>query len=154
MKYAVALIAAAATSVVAMPSLSSASKTTKRDQCTFGTYACLADGSGIQICDIEGNWELVGACPGGTICEYLPQNGYDLPFCTTAPTPTPTPLKKEKAKKRDGSTYNWCPTPGQYTCDGWNAIQVCNTTNGLEKVGNCPNGSHCSYINNIPYCVE
>ncbi|CAK7236772.1 hypothetical protein SCUCBS95973_009724 [Sporothrix curviconia] len=149
MKYTATLIAAA-TAVAAMPSFSSAANA-KRDQCTFGTYACLADGSGVQICDIEGNWELVGACPGGTSCEYLPQNGYDLPFCTSNPT-----ANKAKAK-RDGDAYggyDWCPTPGQYTCDGWSAIQVCNTTNGLEKVGDCPAGSHCGYINNIPFCVE
>ncbi|CAK7205454.1 hypothetical protein SEUCBS139899_008227 [Sporothrix eucalyptigena] len=144
MKYAAILVAAAATTVAAMPSLSA-----KRGQCTFGTYECLSDNSGIQICDIEGNWELVGPCPSGTSCEYLPQNGFDLPFCTSNPS-----TKKEK--KRDDSSYGyeWCSTPGQYTCDGWNAIQVCNTTNGLEKVGDCPNGSHCGYINNIPYCVE
>ncbi|KIH86425.1 hypothetical protein SPBR_08741 [Sporothrix brasiliensis 5110] len=155
MKYSTALLAVAATTVAAVPSNS------KRSQCTFGTYACLTDDSGIQICDIEGNWELVGPCPSGTSCEYLPQNGFDLPFCTSNPTttatPTPTPLNgKAKAKRGadGGANYNWCPTPGTYTCDGWNAIQVCNTTNGLEKVGNCPSGSHCSYINNIPYCVE
>lgn len=144
MKYTAALLAVAATTVAAVPSFSAA----KRDQCTFGTYACLADGSGIQICDISGNWELVGPCPSGTSCEDLPQNGFDLPFCTSTPS--------KKTKRGDDGTvgYDWCPTPGQYTCDGWNAIQVCNTTNGLEKVGDCPNGSHCGYINNIPYCVE
>lgn len=147
MKYSAVLLAAAATTVAAVPSFSAANA--KRDQCTFGTYACLADGSGIQICDIEGNWELVGPCPSGTSCEDLPQNDFDLPFCTSTPS-------KAKAKRGDDGTtgYNWCATPGQYTCDGWNAIQVCNTTNGLEKVGDCPSGSHCGYINNIPFCVE
>ncbi|EPE09364.1 hypothetical protein F503_07140 [Ophiostoma piceae UAMH 11346] len=143
MKYSIAAIAAfAAASAVATPAFSGS---TKRgvEQCVFGTYACTTDGTGIQICDIAGQWELVGPCPDGTSCEDLPQNGSDLPFCTNTAT---------KKAKRGG--YGWCPTPGQYSCDGYNAIQVCNTTNGLEKVGDCPSNSHCAYIGEIPYCVN
>ncbi|CAK7241762.1 MAG: hypothetical protein STHCBS139747_003232 [Sporothrix thermara] len=154
MKYTVALVAAAATSVAAMPSFSAANNNNnaKRGQCTFGTYACLADGSGIQICNIQGSWELVGPCPDGTSCEYLPQNGYELPFCTSNPN-----VKRSPDGGADASaygSYEWCPTPGQYSCDGWSAIQVCNTTHGLEKVGDCPAGSHCGYLNNLPFCLE
>lgn len=57
----------------------------KRDSCAFGTYECTTDGAGIQICGIGGFWELVGPCPSGTSCQDLPQNGYELPFCTTTP---------------------------------------------------------------------
>ncbi|OAA58490.1 hypothetical protein SPI_06563 [Niveomyces insectorum RCEF 264] len=136
-----------AVTIAAFVAAASASAVSKRgvEQCAFGTYACTADNTGIQICDINGVWELVGPCPSGTSCADLPQNGFDLPFCTNNP---PAPAKR--GEHHDG----WCPTPGQYTCDGYNAIQVCNVTNGIEKVGNCPDNSHCAYINNIPYCVD
>ncbi|AEO68219.1 352a710f-3feb-4955-aa85-e02fded2d529 [Thermothielavioides terrestris] len=142
MKYITAALALAA-SVLAAPA-------EKRDTCQFGTYRCTTPNTGIEICDIQGNWELVGPCPDGTSCNDLPQNGFDLPFCTANTTATNT------VKARNGrgpSPGDKCDTPGKYQCFGAYAIQVCDTQNKLEFVGNCPEKSHCDYINNIPYCV-
>jgi hypothetical protein len=122
---------------------------TQAPACTFGTYECTTPNTGIQICDIAGNWELVGNCPNGTACQNIAQNGFDLPFCTNTPT-------KKKVKARNGrgpSPGDKCQTPGQYTCFGAHAIQVCDVSDILRLVGDCPANSHCSYINNIPYCV-
>lgn len=45
-----------------------------------GTYACTADGSGIDVCDAQNQLVLNGACPAGTHCEALASaNG--VPFC-------------------------------------------------------------------------
>ncbi len=135
-------VLALATTALAAPSAE------KRDAgCTFGTYECTADYSGIQICNVQGAWELVGGCPTGTSCEYLPQNGFELPFCTNTPS-APTPYKRDA-----GYGYGYCSTPGQYSCLGYNAIQVCDTSNKLERVGGCPKDSHCDYLNGIPFCV-
>ncbi len=134
-------------SAMAAPSPDGSSST---PACTFGTYECTTPNTGIQICDIAGNWELVGNCPNGTACENLPQNGFELPFCTN------TAATKPKVKARNGrgpSPGEKCQTPGQYTCFGPRAIQVCDVTNILRFVGDCPANSHCSYIGNIPYCV-
>ncbi len=46
------------TALVALASTALAVPAERRDTCTFGTYACTADNSGIQICNIEGNWEV------------------------------------------------------------------------------------------------
>ena len=116
--------------------------------CTFGTYECTNPNTGIQICDIAGQWELVGNCPNGTSCQNLPQNGFDLPFCTNT-----IKLKARDGRGRGPSPGDKCQTPGKYVCFGRNAIQVCDTSNILQLVGQCPQSSHCSYINGIPYCV-
>ncbi|GAB1319187.1 Carbohydrate-binding module family 19 domain-containing protein [Madurella fahalii] len=140
MKYATALLALAA-GAIAHPS-----EKRTGTECTFGTYRCTTPNSGIEICNIQGKWELVGPCPEGTSCEDLPQNGFTLPFCT-----------KPKVEARNGrpgqSPGEPCSTPGKYQCFGPYAIQVCDTQNVLQFVGDCPNGSHCDYLNGIPYCV-
>ncbi|KAK1761002.1 hypothetical protein QBC47DRAFT_356128 [Echria macrotheca] len=117
--------------------------------CTFGTYRCTTPNTGIEICNILGQWELVGPCPSGTACSDLPQNGFELPFCTA------TAVHKEKRNGRpgNGSPGEHCDVAGQYQCFGAYAIQVCNTSNVLEKVGDCPARSHCENLNGIPFCV-
>lgn len=141
---AAALVLAASAMAAPSPDTAGASTT-----CTFGTYRCTTPNTGIEICDIAGTWELVGPCPNGTACENLPQNGFTLPFCTTT--------AKTAVKARNGrgpSPGDKCQTPGQYQCFGAYAIQVCDTSNVLERVGDCPQGSHCEYIGSIPYCVD
>ncbi|KAK5651845.1 hypothetical protein OQA88_11614 [Cercophora sp. LCS_1] len=117
--------------------------------CTFGTYRCTTPNTGIEICNISNQWELVGPCPAGTECTNLPQNGFTLPFCTT---------KKTTVTKRNGrpgqSPGETCATPGKYDCFGPYAIQVCNVQGVLEFVGNCPAKSHCEYLGGLPFCVE
>ncbi|KAK4235009.1 hypothetical protein C8A03DRAFT_37159 [Achaetomium macrosporum] len=140
MKYFTATLLLAATALAA-PSVSE-----KREACTFGNYQCSKDNKGIQVCDITGNWVNVGDCPKGTSCENLPQNGYELPFCTNTP-------KVAARNGRGPSPGDKCQTPGQYQCFGAYAIQVCDTQNVLQKVGDCPQRSHCEYINGIPFCV-
>lgn len=140
MKFAAAALVLA-TSVIAAPSTSS-----KREACTFGTYRCTADLAGIEICNVQSQWELVGDCPEGLACENLPSGGSELPFCTEP--------KTEKRNGRPGQgPGDSCTTPGKYDCYGPYAIQVCNTSNVLEFVGDCPERSHCSYLNDIAYCV-
>ncbi|KAK4154087.1 hypothetical protein C8A00DRAFT_33112 [Chaetomidium leptoderma] len=140
MKYITAALVLAA-SAMAAPS-------DKRESCKFGTYRCTNPNTGIEICDISGQWQLVGPCGKGEACEYLPQNNFELPFCTKTP----------KIAARNGrpgqSPGEKCQTPGKYDCFGPYAIQVCNTQNVLEFVGNCPTRTHCSYLNSIPYCVD
>ena len=123
------------------------------ETCTFGTYRCTTPNTGIEICNISNKWELVGDCPKGTECTNLQQNGYELPFCTT---------KAKTIDSRDSGHHggsggwwpgSWCPTPGRYDCLGWGAIQVCDVTHISRFVGTCPAGSHCAYLNGIPYCV-
>ncbi|KAK4225154.1 hypothetical protein QBC38DRAFT_421985 [Podospora fimiseda] len=147
MKFTITTILTLTSTVLAAPGLET------RTACTFGTYRCTNPNTGIEICDVTNNWQLVGACPNGTVCTNLPQNGYTLPFCTNPPaTPTPTP----KAAKRNGrgpSPGEKCSTAGQYSCFGPYAIQVCDTQNVLQFVGDCPAKSHCEYLNGIPYCV-
>ncbi|KAK5662336.1 hypothetical protein OQA88_8243 [Cercophora sp. LCS_1] len=106
--------------------------------CKFGTYRCTTPPTGIEICNVLGKWELVGACPKDTACENLPQNGYTLPFCTN----TVTPATKT------------CTTPGKYECLGANAIQICNMGYEYEKVGECAKGERCGYLGGIPYCLR
>lgn len=137
MKYLTAVLALAlAATALAAP--------TTGTTCTFGTYRCTTPNTGIEICDIAGQWELVGPCPNGTSCHDLPQNGFTLPFCTN---------NAQKLRARNDQPGDKCTTPGRYQCLGTGAIQVCDTQNVLEFVGNCPAGSHCDYIGVIPYCV-
>lgn len=144
MKFAAAVIALAA-GALAAPSEKRAG-----EPCTFGTYRCTTPNTGIEICNIQGKWELVGPCPDGTSCENLPQNGYTLPFCTNN-------KPKREVEARNGrpgqSPGEKCDTPGKYSCFGPYAIQVCDTQNVLQFVGDCPPRSHCDYLNGIPYCV-
>ncbi|KAK4459730.1 hypothetical protein QBC42DRAFT_182738, partial [Cladorrhinum samala] len=139
------------TAALAAPSAETIeARTGTNPACTFGTYRCTTPNTGIEICDVANNWQLVGACPNNTVCTNLPQNGYTLPFCTNPPAPTP----KEKRNGRPGqSPGDRCTTPGQYSCFGAYAIQVCDTLNISRFVGNCPPKSHCDYLNGIPYCV-
>ena len=176
----------------------------RNQACTFGTYQCTPRNTGIDICDISGRFVLVGDCPKGTSCQELPQNGFDLPFCTndakkprsfttdqgtaaedttgqdsqdttgddttgddttgddttgqditgenTAAQDKPHDdgRKHDKNRPRPGDR---CRTPGRYDCFGRAAIQVCDVSHILRLVGNCPQTSHCAYINDIPYCV-
>jgi len=139
MKYIAAALVLAA-SAMAAPS-------EKREGCTFGKYRCTSPNTGIEICNVSNQWELVGPCPDGTACQNLPQNGFDLPFCTNT-------AKVEARNGRPGqSPGEKCQTPGKYDCFGPYAIQVCDTQNTLQFVGNCPERSHCDYLNGIPYCV-
>ncbi len=143
MQFTIATVLALAASAFAAPT----EQYNYGETCKFGTYRCTGDISGIEICNVQGYWELVGPCPSGTSCEFLPQNGFELPFCTANPTP-----KAETAPvKRQAGSH--CPTPGQYYCAGLGAIQVCDTQNQLQPVGSCPENSHCSYLNGIPFCV-
>jgi hypothetical protein len=120
------------------------------NSCTFGTYRCTTPNTGIEICNVFNQWELVGPCPSGTECSNLPQNGFTLPFCTNK-------VKRDEVEKRNGrpgqSPGEPCQTPGKYDCFGPYAIQVCDTQNVLRKVGDCPERSHCDYLNGIPFCV-
>lgn len=145
MKYFTAVLALAATALAAPPATSKRTET-----CTFGTYRCTATNAGIEICDIQGNWQLVGPCPDGTSCENLPQNGFTLPFCTNNPTPKTVEARNGRPGQSPGEK---CQTPGKYDCFGPYAIQVCDTQNVLQFVGNCPEKSHCEYLNGIPFCV-
>ena len=122
------------------------------DECKFGTYRCTTPNTGIEICNIASEWELVGPCPDGTACEDLPQNGFDLPFCTNEAKVEP---KVDKRNGRPGqSPGEPCQTPGKYDCFGPYAIQVCDTQNVLQFVGSCPERTNCQYLNGIPYCVQ
>lgn len=142
MKFAAAALVLAATAIAAP------STTSKRDPetCSFGTYRCTTPNTGIEICNVENQWELVGPCPDGQACEDLSQGDFTLPFCTVPAV--------EKRNGRPGqSPGEPCTVPGKFDCFGPYAIQVCNTTNVLELVGNCPDRSHCEYVNEIPFCV-
>jgi hypothetical protein len=141
MKFAAAVLALAGFAVAA-PS----TQAEKRDACTFGTYRCTTPNTGIEICDIYSTWQKVGDCAPGEHCANLPQNGFTLPFCTSNAV--------AKRNGRPGVDPGYCATPGQYTCLGATAIQVCDTQHALQKVGDCPAGSHCGYLNGIPYCVN
>ncbi|KAK4183816.1 hypothetical protein QBC35DRAFT_507238 [Podospora australis] len=121
--------------------------------CTFGTYRCTNPATGIEICTINQQWTLVGPCPSGTSCTNLPQNGFTLPFCTNNPPAAPTAVQEKRNGRPGQSPGENCTTAGQYDCFGPYAIQVCNTQNVLELVGNCPERSHCEYLNGLPYCV-
>lgn len=144
MKYTAVLALAA--SAAAAPSAPSA------NTCAFGTYRCTTPNTGIEICNIQNAWELVGPCPAGTACTNLPQNGFTLPFCAAVPAPA-----KRDAEKRNGrpgqSPGEPCETPGAYQCFGAYAIQVCDAQKVLQFVGDCPARSHCDYLNGIPFCV-
>ncbi|KAL1843968.1 hypothetical protein VTJ49DRAFT_6372 [Mycothermus thermophilus] len=176
MKYITAALTLAA-GALALPSGNASNPT----ECTFGTYRCTTPNTGIEICNVFNQWELVGDCPNGTSCSYLPQNGYDLPFCTNNPAPTttattttdceePTATATPVPKRRDVSNApaaqvearngrpgispgEPCPDPGRYDCFGGYAIMVCDTTKIMRFVGDCPERSHCEYMNGIPYCV-
>lgn len=141
------LAATAATTALAAPSNPRAPATT----CQFGTYRCTiapSPNTGIEICNVLGQWELVGPCPAGTSCSDLPQNGFTLPFCTAV---------TGAAEKRNGrpgqSPGERCDVAGKYQCFGPYAIQVCDTQNVLQFVGNCPERSHCDYLGGVPFCV-
>ncbi|KAL2139266.1 hypothetical protein VTI28DRAFT_5453 [Corynascus sepedonium] len=60
--------------------------------------------------------------------------------------------EKEKNKNRP-KPGDKCKKPGKYQCFGKKAIQVCDVANILRLVGNCPETSHCAYLNGIPFCV-
>ncbi|KAK4132714.1 hypothetical protein BT67DRAFT_450863 [Trichocladium antarcticum] len=157
MKYITATLALATLALAAPPTTDKRTGTT----CQFGTYRCTSPNTGIEICNVSGQWELVGPCPAGTACEDLAQNGFTLPFCAAqpppTPTPTPTPPPAAQPEKRNGrpgqSPGERCQTPGRYDCFGPYAIQVCDTQNVLQFVGPCPERSHCGYLNGIPFCV-
>ncbi|KAK3998158.1 hypothetical protein QBC44DRAFT_313947 [Cladorrhinum sp. PSN332] len=152
MKYTTALLTLASTVLAAPSAETLETRTGTNPACTFGTYRCTSPNTGIEICDIANQWQLVGPCPRGTVCTNLPQNGFTLPFCTNPPAPTPTP--KAKRNGRPGqSPGERCTTPGQYSCFGPYAIQVCDTQNVLQFVGDCPTKSHCEYLNGLPFCV-
>jgi hypothetical protein len=142
MKFIAAALVLAA-SAVAAPSEK------RTEACTFGTYRCTTPNTGIEICNVQNQWALVGDCPGDTSCSNLAQNGYELPFCTN---------NAPKVKARNGrpgqSPGERCQTPGKYDCFGPYAIQVCDTQNILQFVGSCAERSHCAYLNGIPYCVD
>ncbi|KAK1834408.1 hypothetical protein QBC39DRAFT_344078 [Podospora conica] len=125
-------------------------------QCTFGTYRCTTPNTGIEICDVLNQWQLVGPCPAGTACENLPQNGFTLPFCTAKkPVAARAPAVVEIRNGRPGqSPGERCTEPGRYDCFGPYAVQVCNVQGVLEFVGNCPQKSHCEYLGGLPFCVE
>jgi hypothetical protein len=143
MKFITAALVLAA-SAVAAPSEK------RGEACTFGTYRCTTPNTGIEICNVSNQWQLVGPCLDGATCEDLDQNGFELPFCTHA--------DDAKVKARNGrpgqSPGEKCQTAGKYDCFGPYAIQVCNTQNILEFVGSCHERTHCSYLNGIPYCVD
>ncbi|KAK3902510.1 hypothetical protein C8A05DRAFT_33800 [Staphylotrichum tortipilum] len=150
MKYFTAALALAATAL-AVPTDPQADTTA----CTFGTYRCTTPNTGIEVCDISGSFVMVGPCPNGTACENLPQNGFTLPFCTNTAKVTRRDGRNRRPQHSPENPQpgDKCTTPGQYQCLGKTAIQVCDVAHILEKVGNCPAGSHCAYIGAIPYCV-
>ena len=128
---------------------------TPNPDCRFGTYRCTSPNTGIEICNVFNQWELVGPCPSGTACENLPQNGFTLPFCTAKKAVAARAPPVEKRNGRPGqSPGEKCTEPARYDCFGPYAIQVCNLQGVLEFVGNCPQKSHCEYLGGIPYCVE
>ncbi|KAK3353745.1 hypothetical protein B0T25DRAFT_545283 [Lasiosphaeria hispida] len=132
------LVALAAAAVLATP-------TPSTESCILGGYRCRTPNTGIEICNIQSQWELVGPCPNNTECTNLKQNDFDLPFCTN------------KIATRNGrlgqSPGERCTTPGKYDCYGPHAIQVCNTQNILEYVGACPAKTHCDYLNGNAFCM-
>ena len=153
MKYFAAILLLAATAFAAP-----GEEYDDRDKsCKFGSYRCTKRNTGIEICDISSQFVLVGDCPKGTACQELPQNGFDLPFCTNKVkkirAPAFAPGGSEHKKKKGPQPGDKCKTPGQYQCLGKRAIQVCDVEHVLQRVGGCPKTSHCDYINNIPYCV-
>ncbi|KAL2193863.1 hypothetical protein P885DRAFT_44305 [Corynascus similis CBS 632.67] len=141
MKFTAAALALAA-SAIAAPS--------QRDNtCKFGTYRCTTPNTGIEICNISSQWELVGPCPKGTSCNDLQNGNSTLPYCTNDP-----PAVEARNGRPSQSPGEACQTAGRYDCFGPYAIQVCDAQNISQFVGNCPPKSHCAYINDIPYCVE
>jgi hypothetical protein len=151
MKFITASLVLAATALAA-PSEKRSGDSGDSGECTFGTYRCTTPNTGIEICNIASDWELVGDCPDDTACNYLPQNGFDLPFCTNEVKVEP---KVDKRNGRPGqSPGEPCQTPGKYDCFGPYAIQVCDTQNVLQFVGSCPQRTNCQYLNGIPYCVQ
>ncbi|KAK4102412.1 hypothetical protein N658DRAFT_495118 [Parathielavia hyrcaniae] len=123
----------------------------RNETCTFGTYRCTTPNTGIEICNVQGAWELVGDCPKDTSCHNLPQNGFELPFCTAADAAAAVRARNGRPGLSPGEP---CSTPGKYDCFGPYAIQVCDTQNVMQLVGNCPNRTHCEYLNGIPFCVD
>lgn len=138
-----ALVAATAATAAAAPS-----ESPKRDSCEPGSYRCAGYGSEIAVCDALGNWEIAGPCPSGTVCRYLPQDGFELPYCVDA-----------APEKRDYGAPEGC-TPATYACarnpETWaDGIRVCSLENEWEYIGDCPEDSHCvTFANGIPYCVN
>lgn len=149
MKFLAAVLALAATAL-AFPSVDKRGD----EECKFGTYRCTTPPTGIEICNVTSQWQLVGPCPDGTECSYLPQNGFELPFCTNKPKAQDKRAVLDDRNNRPGlSPGEPCPEPGRYDCFGAYAIQVCDVTNIMRFVGDCPERSHCEYLNGIPYCV-
>ena len=108
--------------VAALAATALAAPAEKREPCEAGTYRCDADGASIDVCNAQGQWEVAGPCPDGTVCNYLPQDGFSLPFCVN-----PT-------EKRDAPAS--C-SPSAYTCaknpaTGASGIQVCDSQNAWE----------------------
>ncbi|KAI7778273.1 hypothetical protein LA080_002460 [Diaporthe eres] len=125
-----------ATTILAFAAAAMAAPST---QCTFGQYVCSKDGLSILQCDITGHLVTIGPCPNGSKCSNIGT----IPYCQNAP----------KTKRAGGPAY--CPTPGTYTCGDNNAnIYVCNAQNQLIFNGACPEKTHCSYLNGIPFCVD
>ena len=69
--------------------------------CTFGTFQCTRDKTGIEICDISGRFTLVGDCPKGTACQEIQERGFDLPFCTNKDHSKDKNKDKNKDKGKD-----------------------------------------------------
>ena len=136
------------TTAAALLSLAaSAAAAPTTETCKFGTYRCTNPNAGIEICNVLNQWQLVGPCPKGTSCSDLPQNGFTLPFCAA------NAVERRNGRPGNGSPGEHCDVAGQYQCFGAYSIQVCNTSNVLEKVGDCPERSHCDYLNGIAFCV-
>ncbi|KAJ4287106.1 hypothetical protein N0V88_007728 [Collariella sp. IMI 366227] len=93
-----------AASALAAPS----EKRTDHETCTFGTYRCTHPNTGIEICNVANEWELVGDCPKDTACKNLDMGGYELPFCTDT-------VKVEARNGRGPSPGEKCEKAGQYT---------------------------------------
>lgn len=136
-----------AASVTGAPS-TSAGSLVQRQACNAGTYQCDPSGVAIDVCTSEGTWVLAGSCPDNNVCEYLPQNGFQLPYCVNA---TDAASTKRAAPPCQPGTYQCAKNP----TTGASGIKVCNVQFKYEYIGDCPKKSHCEYFpSNIPYCVN
>ena len=131
MKHTSALLA------IAIPATASVVK--RQATCVSGTYRCTTPTpSGIEVCNVQGRFVLVGACPSGTTCQLVSQvGGSTFPACLTIAVP--------------GGA---CTTPGRYECFGTTTIAVCNAQKTLQSVGTCPSGTHCGTIGGVPFCLN
>ena len=108
--------------------------------CLPGTYKCTngTSPSGIEICNTQRHFVLVGPCSPGTVCQMVSQpGGSSLPACITPANP--------------GGA---CTTPGKYECFNNSTIVVCNAQNARQSVGTCPSRTHCGTIGDVPYCLD